>query len=686
MAPGRRGSPQPNRVRIAAGVVVAAAFVGVWLLVGPSQLGGGATYSITEGVSMLPLLHKNDLALVRTQSTYKVGDIVLYHSSTIHRPVLHRIIAIQNGHYFFTGDNNGFIDPGYATRSELTGKLWIHVPHVGAIVGWVGKPLQAGLIAALTTMFLLLGGVTTHRRRGRRGGQQLAHSGAPGAPRFLLPESRAPLTTLVVLVILGVLLVGVGFAIPSKRSVAQQGAYTNSGTFTYMARLNKPSAAYPSGYAVTGQPLFANLFNSVTTHFAYRFESKLSHQIRGTIEYKALLLSSSSGWQKLYGLEAKRSFSGDTAKVSSGLVIRTLYTLLNTLSTASGTPGAQYSIDLQPVVHVVGTVGGKPIDSTFSPVLPISVTPSVVRLDVAPAVSPPGATYTPQSGADALDAALRPTQSGTIPHQTANLVAIARYEVPVIALRLLGLIALVLAVAFAILTDRLQQRNSGRPEEEVIAEHFGCLVTPVDAVVLAAGSAPTRVRDFASLARLAQYLERPILRQTTDAGTTYAVDDEGRVYEFQAAPRAQTQPERATSVPTAKRRRRFGRPSRLTVAGALIAVIVAITLVTSFTATTNVPTSRVGASNQPRAISQLTPGGCSSLSLTTLVIGSGTFTNTASNALILGKASADTITDNGSHNCIVGGGGKDTVNGDRTDICITGPSPGTTYKKCSTSA
>jgi hypothetical protein len=78
------------------------------------------------------------------------------------------------------------------------------------------------------------------------------------------------------------------------------------------------------------------------------------------------------------------------------------------------------------------------------------------------------------------------------------------------------------------------------------------------------------------------------------------------------------------------------------------------------------------------------PAGCASLSLTSLVIRTGTYTNTASSALVLGDAGPNTITDTGTNNCIVGGGGKDVVNGDRTDICIIGPGSGTIYRKCTT--
>ena len=109
------------------------------------------------------------------------------------------------------------------------------------------------------------------------------------------------------------------------------------------------------------------------------------------------------------------------------------------------------------------------------------------------------------------------------------------------------------------------------------------------------------------------------------------------------------------------------------VGAGVIVLMVTVTLVTSFTASTNVPTSRAGTSSQARLIMQLAPAGCSSLSLTVLVQGSGTFSNSQSNALVLGTAGSNRITDTGTGNCIVGGAGTDSTTGTASDICITGP-------------
>jgi len=683
MATGRRHSLRAHGGQIVTGVAAVAALAALWLFFGPSQLGGAATYSITAGTSMEPLLHAHDLAVVRPAPTYKVGEVVLYQSSVLHRPVLHRILVIQDGHYFFKGDNNGFVDPGYATRSELTGKLWFHVQTVGGVLAWIGKPLHSALLAGLTTMFLLLGGITAgSRRRRRRGAPVAARPPRAQARHYPMPVSGPLLTALTVLLALGLLLVVVGFLAPSHRWVPRQDAYSSTGVFSYSAGLNKPSAVYPTGFAVTGQPLFAALFDSATVQFKYRFVSKLSHDVHGTIALKALIFSEASGWQKLYTVKATTPFTGDTAEISGLLVVKTLYSLLNALSTAAGTPGAQYSLDLQPIVHVVGTVGGTPVDSMFSPVLPVSVTPSVVRLDVAPAATPPGATYVPQTGESALSAALKPAQPGTIPRRAANLVTIARYRISVWVLRVLGLLALGLAAVVATVHDWLLRRHSRRPVEEQIATHFGCLVTPVDVLVLPAGSTPTPVHDFTSLAVLARYLERPILRQTDESGSTYAVDDETRAYQYSAGPFRKKRLREVPSTPVSKPGKPGARPSRLAIGGTLLALVIAVTLVTSLTAKTNVPASRAGASNEPRLLSQLTPAACSSLGLTTIQFGSGNFDTTASHVLMLGTSGVNVINDNGGHNCIVGGGGRDVVSGAWTDVCIVGPGLGSTYDKC----
>ncbi|HTW11472.1 MAG TPA: signal peptidase I, partial [Solirubrobacteraceae bacterium] len=145
-----------RRLRVA---VVSALLAGlaavIWFYFAPIGLGGGTGYVITHGVSMEPLFHTGDLAIVRAASTYKIGEIVAYHSSLLHEVVLHRIVAIHDGRYTFKGDNNDFFDPVHPTRSQLIGRLWIHLPHVGLILEKLRTPVGAAALAVAIGLLLL---------------------------------------------------------------------------------------------------------------------------------------------------------------------------------------------------------------------------------------------------------------------------------------------------------------------------------------------------------------------------------------------------------------------------------------------------------------------------------------------------------------------------------------------------
>ena len=65
MRPGFRAS-----AAVLVPIVVVAA---LWLGIAPSGLGGSCSYSVTSGISMEPMIHKNDLALVRAQTDLSRG-------------------------------------------------------------------------------------------------------------------------------------------------------------------------------------------------------------------------------------------------------------------------------------------------------------------------------------------------------------------------------------------------------------------------------------------------------------------------------------------------------------------------------------------------------------------------------------------------------------------------------------
>jgi len=115
------------------------------------------------------------------------------------------------------------------------------------------------------------------------------------------------------------------------------------------------------------------------------------------------------------------------------------------------------------------------------------------------------------------------------------MISVAKYEIRVSLLRTFGAIFAVLAVLVAVLHDILRRRKTMRSDEELIAKQVGSLIVPVDRLAATGGPARLVVLDFAHLAGLARYLERPILYEMRDGQRRYEVDDETRRYVYQPA-------------------------------------------------------------------------------------------------------------------------------------------------------
>jgi len=140
-----------------------------WAVLAPPVLGGRTSYVITEGVSMLPHFHAGDLAVLRRETNYRVGEVAAYHNGQLHEVVMHRIIGIISGHYVFKGDNNGFVDSFEPTSSEIVGAEWLHVDRAGKLLEKLRDPaVAAGMLGIFALISFSPRRATRHQRR-RRG-------------------------------------------------------------------------------------------------------------------------------------------------------------------------------------------------------------------------------------------------------------------------------------------------------------------------------------------------------------------------------------------------------------------------------------------------------------------------------------------------------------------------------------
>ncbi len=209
----------------------------LWFYLAPAPL-GPTTYVVTRGTSMEPRFHTGDLALVRSKSSYRVGEIVAYHSELLHSLVLHRIIARDGSRYVFKGDNNNFVDPEHPAANQLVGALWVHIPGAGSTLQSIASP---ALLAALFAIgvFLLTGVAFTRRRGRRRRDQRRAGESTPRPAGSPSPQAGGPsggalalgalaLAPLLVLALLA-------FTRAATASLPVTSSYRQSGVLTYSA-------------------------------------------------------------------------------------------------------------------------------------------------------------------------------------------------------------------------------------------------------------------------------------------------------------------------------------------------------------------------------------------------------------------------------------------------------------------
>ena len=671
-----------SRRSLVAAVAGALLVVFLWLFLAPVQLGGSTAFSLISGNSMEPLLHRGNLAVIRVGPPYRVGDVALYESEQLGRPVLHRIKAIDDGVLTFKGDNNDFIDPEEVPMSALVGTLWFHVPHVGSWMEWLRVPWHAALVmagvAALAAL-TIFGGRTVRRRRNGRAAHVAPARRAPSRP---IGGWAPALVALIVIVAVGV----VGFASPLRAAREVPGAYRHQGEFSYAAEVRIPNPAYPSGTARTGQPVFFNLFDDAEMRFDYRFASDLDHDVGGSIALKAFI-SDSTSWQEAFDVAGPVEFDGDEAVVSGTFPLRPLKVLIDQLAANSGLVNGEYSVFLQPVVEVEGSLAGRPFVSTFRPALPILVTPTMIRINTPPSAGPPG------TDAVAAVDVLRPVQVQSATVEGPATVSVARYRVPVQAVRVIAVALLVLWAASVAALVALHRRRPA-PDDRSIAAANRLLVVPVTSLDGIDAVPGVEVTDFDVLARLAADRDVPVLVETGRGARRYTavVDGTRFCYEVQtleeqlALEVGALPPEPVPERAPRRRRADAAAPRRVLRGAALLLPILLVgSAVVSFTATGVVPSSHLGVSRHQLLPAQLAPSSCAQLNVTRLVTGA-TVNGTAADELILGRTGTTKLDGAGGNDCIVGVGGagnKNTIDGGAgIDVCFGPASANTSFKNC----
>ncbi len=528
-------------VSIALGLIVLGC---LWFYLAPTSIGGSSTYVVTNGVSMEPRFHTGDLAVVRSQSSYHVGEIVAYHNKMFHTVVLHRIVGRDGNRYLFKGDNNNFVDFEHPLASQLIGRLWLHIPGGGSRLKSIRSPALVGVLVALG-MLLISGAVFTRQRRRRRRQTQLGESA--DAPPAHPHRSIEPLVGVLGIGLLAlvpfVVLALLAFTHPLTALRPFKIPYKQSGRFSYSADAT-PGPAYPGNRAVTGEPLFADVLNEVKLHFGYRFETAAKHSLSGKVSLVASM-SSSSGWHATVPLGAPTYFRGDHASVDANLDLPSLIALMHRVESATHVNGT-YTLAITPHVSTSGNLELIPLRASFAP----KVNFSLSEFEAQPAAASGASLTTAAAAPDATSTSeFTPSAGGAATGKRNEPLFItfklARTTVASARATALVGIALVLLTVLAVLALVRPQRRS---ETAAIRARYGRLIVPVAHVWQLPGARVIDVADIDALARLAEHYERSILYEVTADGDAFWVTDESGQFRYTVgAPELAT--DHATSLP-----------------------------------------------------------------------------------------------------------------------------------------
>jgi signal peptidase I len=529
----------------------------LWFFFAPTALGGKDNFVVTEGVSMQPRFHAGDLAIIRSQPDYTVGEIVGYRSKLLHTIVLHRIIARNGDSYTFKGDNNDFIDPEHPTRSQLVGALWIHLPGAGREFRGLGSPVAVGVLVGFGTL-LLMGAAfagRTHRRRrqARRTGGSMRAPPSPGRNRSVSPEILTiMLGVLACIFVPAVILAIVSFAQPARTKHPYTIPYQQSGRFAYSSDTSQ-SAAYPTGHLGTGDPIFTQIVHQITVRFRYTFRAPSGHSVRGMIALDANVVAT-SGWHETLQLVQAQPFRGDTAQVVSPLDV---HAVLGTIASLEKTTGvsSSYTLTLAPMVTVNGSIAAQPLTTSFRPgaFTPAMVVPLTTSYmpTLAFSLTPLEMQTVGAAGANAAVAAAVTTNPSAVASVTtttlsAAYLSLGPLHVRVVDMRWLALLAIAFVI-LGVIATALLARGQARDERSRILARYGHWIVPVARVWQEPGVAVIDVNDMDALVRIADRYDRAILHEHDPIdGDAFWVTDESGQYRYAvpiSGPRA-TQPDR----------------------------------------------------------------------------------------------------------------------------------------------
>lgn len=492
--------------RTAKAAAFAVVALALWLLAGPSVLGGPVTYVSTYGDSMGPRVRAGDLILARRAGQYEIGDAAVYTSRVLGGIVVfHRIVAISpDGHYTTKGDANGWRDPDRPTAGEIEGREWIHIPQGGIWLRRIANPVN--LAAVVFALLIVAGATEAHKGRKHRRRRMADDSGGKAILRpwwsTLARSTRHLLSASAAMVVVGLALglLGLTRAPTTTASVTTEGVSAIM-QFSYSAEV-APSGAYQDDVVRSPMPIFRSQVDTVTVHHTYEGPP-------ATISTVARLRAD-SGWSWDLALSGPATVESPyTGAVE--LDLREIDRLAARGAKATRIPWSSLTVTVVPLVQ---TDRGM-----WEPEYPLTLNSQVLTQSEG---AEPVVTQTVESAAGDVV---------TVPAEFTVLgvgIPVGLLRALALGLVLVGLVG----ISVALLAGRRQVPVT---EAQMIRLRYGSLIVPV--------SEPPRftgriidVPDIDSLVRLAQRYVLLILMARVNGMDVFIVQDEEVAYRYVSVP------------------------------------------------------------------------------------------------------------------------------------------------------
>lgn len=476
-----------------------------WLTLAPKQVGGPLTYVIVNGISMEPGFKLGDLVLVREQTTYGIGDAVVYRDPNMRQFVFHRVVAMQLDHLILQGDNNGWLDSYSPTSDEIIGKLWLHIPKLGKAINWMRLPVNAALMAGLFGAFFMMDFF-------KRSPQTRRETGLPSIGPGATSQLSLALFGLSAVLFLAL---GIYSFIQPVDLPAADISYQQIGDYHYSA--TGTPGVYDSDVVQTGEPIFSKLTCFLNIGFTYNLSGNGLQNVTGTQSMYARITDRQSGWQRTIPLFPETAFSGTSNFMMSTLDLCQIESIVNLVEAQAGLKQIIYTLEIVNDVKITANINGQVFTDTFSPVLIFNY--DKIHFFLAE-----------NDGGDPLHSAKAGMAGSSIPQ--VNSISFFGFAIPVWLMRLVGLFGFAFSILGLGVNGMEIYRDASRTEEGLARLKYGGVIVNVHEQNLEPYSAVIDVDTLDDLARLAERHGVMILHMKRNFLNFYFVQSHGITYRY----------------------------------------------------------------------------------------------------------------------------------------------------------